>query len=120
VEPNTFTGVALDRAEDGRRQDAGWIEEQLRHPNARALVAGSAGIPVENGRLVLQPLPGDLPNQPLLLGIDDDSPVFAIDEDPPPAGATRPQLIGAGGRRGEPAPQQPGRVGLRDAAAFLA
>ncbi|HEY8770707.1 MAG TPA: NAD(+) diphosphatase [Thermoleophilaceae bacterium] len=120
MEPNTFTGVALDRAEDGRRRDGAWVEEQLRHPNARALVAGSSGIPVEDGRLVLRPLPDDPPNRPLLLGIDDKGPVFAVDEDPPPPDATRPQLIGAGGRRGEPGPEQPGRVGLRDAATFLA
>jgi NAD+ diphosphatase len=116
VEANTFTGVALDRAEDGRRRDPDWVRDQVAHPRARALVAGSAGIPVEDGRLQLRPLEG-LPGEPLLLGIGADGPVFALDEDPP--GDGRPQLIGAGGRRGEPAPHREGRTGLRDAATTL-
>jgi NAD+ diphosphatase len=117
VEPNTFTGVALDRAEDGRRLDAAWIRGQREHPNARAVVAGSAGLPVERGRLALQPLADDAPGETVLLGVDDDGPVFAVDEDEPSEG--RPELIGAGGRRGEPAPQKEGRTGLRDAATML-
>jgi NAD+ diphosphatase len=117
VEANTFTGVALDRAEDGRRLDAAWVRAQLEHPGARVLVAGSAGIPVEGGRLQLQPLPAARPTQPLLLGVNEHGPVFALDEDEPAEG--RPRLIGAGGRRGEPAPKRQGRTGLRDAATVL-
>lgn len=118
MEPNTFTGVALDRAEDGRRLDDGWLREQLAHPHARAVVAGSAGIPLSDGRLELRPLPDDAPNEPVLLGVDGEGPVFAVDEDPAQRDG-RPQLIGAGGRRGEPAPERAGRTGLRDAATSL-
>jgi NAD+ diphosphatase len=119
VEPNTFTGVALDRAEDGRRTDPEWVQEQLGHPKARAVVAGSAGIPVVDVRLELRPLVAGAPTPPLLLGLDADGPVFAVDEDEPPAQRERPPLIGAGGRRGEPAPPKEGRMDLRAAALVL-
>jgi NAD+ diphosphatase len=120
VEPNTFTGVALDRAEDGRRRDTEWVTEQLAHPRARALVAGSGGVAMEEGRLVLVPL-GEVgaPEPPVLLGLDAEGPVFAVDEDAPPPGEPRPGLVGAGGRRGEPAPEVAGRVGLRNASLVL-
>ena len=48
--------MALDRAEDGRRRDDAWLAEQLAHPHARALVVGSGGLAMDDGRLVLQPL----------------------------------------------------------------
>jgi NAD+ diphosphatase len=54
----------------------------------------------------------------LLLGLDADGPLFAVDEDPPGEGL--PPLVGAGGNRGEPPPDSGGeRVGLRQAAALL-
>jgi NAD+ diphosphatase len=120
LDPNTFTGAALDRAEDGRRRDAAWLDEQLRDPRARVLVAGSGGMAMDDGRLRLVPL-ADAPavDAPILLGIDSDGPVFAVDEDPPATGGERPVLIGAGGRRGEPAPEVEGRMGLRNAALVL-
>jgi NAD+ diphosphatase len=117
VESNTFTGVALDRAEDSRRRDPDWVAAQREHPDARALLAGSAGIPVDGDRVRLEPLPDD--GEPLFLGLDERGPVFAVDEDEPPSEPRRPALIGAGGRRGEPAPQREGRVGIRDAALRL-
>jgi NAD+ diphosphatase len=118
--PNTFTGVRLDRAEDGRRRDDAWIAEQVVHPNARALLAGSGGVAMDDGHLVLSPL-ADAPAKAgaVLLGLDEEGPVFAVDEDPPPPGEGRPGLVGAGGRRGEPAPEVEGRVGLRNAALVL-
>ena len=120
AEPNTFTGAVLDRAEDGRRRDEAWLAEQLAHPRARALVVGSGGLAMDDGRLVLQPLAEvAAPEAPVLLGLDGEGPVFAVDEDPPPAGEGRPTLVGAGGRRGEPAPEVEGRVGLRNAALEL-
>jgi NAD+ diphosphatase len=119
VEPNTFTGVVLDRAEDGRRRDSAWLAAQLKHPSARAVVLGSAGLQIEDGRLKLLPLAEAPFTQPLLLGVDAAGPIFAVDEDPPPPGEGRPPLVGAGGRRGEPAPAAEGRVGLREAAAML-
>jgi len=120
VDPNTFTGLALDRAEDGRRRSDEWVAEQVAHPRARALVAGSGGVAMDEGHLVLSPL-GDAPAHAgaVLLGLDDEGPVFAVDEDAPPPGEGRPGLVGAGGRRGEPAPEVEGRIGLRNAALVL-
>ena len=120
MEPNAFTGAALDRAEDGRRRDPQWLAGQIVHPRARALVAGSGGVAMEDGRLTLVRLAdAGGPEPPVLLGLDGEGPVFAVDEDAPPPGAPRPGLIGAGGRRGEPAPEVEGRVGLRNAALGL-
>jgi NAD+ diphosphatase len=120
VEQNAFTGAALDRAEDGRRRDADWLAAQLAHPRARVLVAGSGGVAMDGGRLVLAPLAEvAAPEAPVLLGVDAEGPVFAVDEDAPPPGEGRPGLVGAGGRRGESAPEVEGRVGLRDAALVL-
>ena len=56
--------------------------------------------------------------EPLLLGIDADGPVFAVDEDPLREG--RVPMVGSGGVRGEP-PEGSGRerLSLRQAAAVL-
>jgi NAD+ diphosphatase len=99
MEPNAFTGAALDRASEHRR-DRGWLEAQRSHPAARAVVAGPGGVYVTGGdrpRLALVPLARAGGGEPLLLGLDADGPVFAIDAD----GAREPLL------------------GLRDAAASL-
>lgn len=55
----------------------------------------------------------------LLLGIDEEGPLFAVDEDAPLSGEGRPPLVGSGGRRGEPTVEAPGRVALREAVGFL-
>ena len=39
--PNTFTGAALDRAGERRRDDE-WLADQRAHPHARAVVASAA------------------------------------------------------------------------------
>jgi NAD+ diphosphatase len=76
---NTFTGAALDRAGD-RRTDPEWVAEQRAHPRARAVVAGPAEIHVAGDRLGLVPLAGtDRASEALLLGLDADGPVFALD-----------------------------------------
>ena len=115
---NAFTGAALDRAGDSRRRDPEWLAEQLEHPGARAVVAGDRGLRIAGGRLELVPLSELNGAEPLLLGIDADGPVFAIDEDPVRDG--RVPMVGAGGMRGEPPPDSGGeRIGLRKAAAIL-
>jgi NAD+ diphosphatase len=122
ADPNAFTGAALDRAADARRRDADWVASQRAHPAARAVIAGTAGVGVRDGRLALVPLAeaGSQADAALLLGLDPDGPVFAVDEDPPGAAAELPPLVGAGGRRGEPpASEGPDRVALREAAAVL-
>ncbi len=120
---NTFTGAQLDRAADGRRTDAGWVHEQFSHPGARAVMAADAGVRVRDGRLALVPLSqATAPvadGVPLLLGLDEHGPVFAVDEGPAAEPDRRPALVGAGGRRGEPPPSGGDHVGLRDAAQTL-
>ena len=84
-DPNTFTGSALDRAAE-RRRDGDWVAEQRTHPAARAVVAGRHGVRVTDGdppRLALVPLgsaAGDAP----LLGLDAAGPVFAAEADGAP------------------------------------
>ena len=96
-DPITFTGEALDRAAEHRTDDD-WLAAQRANPRARAVVAGNVGVQVTDGRLALVPLAElDAPGEPLLLGLDGDGPVFAVDADGPRAEA----------------------VGLREAAAFL-
>ena len=86
MDPNALTGAAVDRAEDGRRRDPDWVAEQRGHERARALVAGDAGVLVEGERLGRVPLT-ELESEPaLLLGLDDEGPLYAHDEGPPRAG----------------------------------
>ena len=75
--PNTFTGAALDRAGDRRGDDA-WVAAQLADPAARAGVAGPDGVHLRDGRLALVPL-AEVGGEPLLLGLDGGTPVFAAE-----------------------------------------
>jgi NAD+ diphosphatase len=118
---SAFTGAALDRGGDRQRQDADWVAAQYADPAARAVVAGSAGVGVRDGRLALVALAElDEPGRALLLGRDAHGPVLAYDEEPPADGPVVPPLVGAGGRRGEPpSPAAGERMALREAAAIL-
>jgi NAD+ diphosphatase len=118
TEPNAFTGAALDRAGDSRRRDPEWVAEQRAHPGARAVVAGDRGLRIDGRRLGFVPLAELDGAEPLLLGLDADGPVFAVDEDPLREG--RVPMIGSGGVRGEP-PEGSGteRLGVRQAASVL-
>jgi len=108
-----FTGAVLDRADDARRRDDAWLASQREHPRARAIVAGTGGVRVDGTRLARVPLDGQ-PTE-LLLGIDAEGPLFAVDEDAPGEGI--PPLIGALGPRAEPPPEASvDRIGLRQAA----
>src|SRR3954452_11392173 len=99
MEGNTFTGAALDRAGE-RRRDDDWVAAQRRHPRARAVVAGRAGVHVAGDRLGLVPLAAA--DEPILLGLDADGPVFAVEADGRPhallglreAGAALPHADG--------------------------
>jgi NAD+ diphosphatase len=120
-EPNAFSGARLDRAAD-ERKDPVWVAVQREHPGARAVVTGDAGVLVAESRpprLALVPL-ADAPaaGEPLLLGLDEAGPVFAIDADGD-GGRMPPPLIGAHGvGRLDPATgTRP--YGLRDAVASL-
>jgi NAD+ diphosphatase len=97
-----FTGVTLDR-EVTRRRDTGWLAARFRDPSARFVAAGADGVLLDGvsvARLALDP--GELPADPILLGLDDGRAVFAVDLDAP----------GRQRALGEPTP-------LRDAAALL-
>jgi NAD+ diphosphatase len=114
---NDFSGASIDRVGDSRRRDDAWLGEQLASPAARAVVAGDHGIQVEGARLARVPLAELNGHEPILLGLDEHGPLYAIDEDPPRDG--RAPMVGAGGVRGEPPPERQDRVGLRQAVARL-
>ena len=117
-----FAGARLDRAGDGRRRDAAWVAAQRADPAARAVVAGSGGVRLAGDRLAIVPL-AEAPAaaEPLLLGLDEHGPLFAVDEDVPPPGPEAPPLLAsirdprlrararAGGRRGVAAGRAPRR-----------
>jgi NAD+ diphosphatase len=80
-----FTGMALDRAVT-LRTDADWVSQRLSDPRSRAVAAGAEGVLLEGSeepRLVRNPLPtGTAPLvEPILLGIEGDAALFAIDLD---------------------------------------
>jgi NAD+ diphosphatase len=104
-----FTGAQLDRAGDARRRDPEWAAAQRNDPNARALIAGTGGIWIDGSRLHKAPLAEvSGPEEPLLLGIDDEGPLFVIDEDvPPPGGDTPPALVSSGAIGGGAEADQP-------------
>jgi NAD+ diphosphatase len=122
-----FTGERLDRVAE-KRTDPAWVAEQVASPDARAVLAGDAGIHVtEEPRLALLPLAALGAGEPLLLGLDATGPVFAVDtggnSHAPVSAAdqrwTVPGAIAAQGE-GEPDPDTGTRaIGLRAAAASL-
>src|SRR3954471_5014587 len=88
-----FAGATLDRATE-RRTDASWVAGQLADPASRAVVVVPDGVVLDGDRLARVPL-AQAPGEPLLLGLEDGRPLFAVDSAAPQA------------------------VGLRDAAARL-
>ena len=123
-----FSGERLDRAAE-RRTDPEWVAEQAASPRARAVLAGDAGIHVTaDERLALLPLAQLDAREPLLLGLDETGPVFAVDADgtrsegPVSAGDQRWTARGAIAAQGE-SPPNPATgtraIGLRAAASTL-
>ena len=113
----TFTGEALDRVVE-HRGDEEWLAAQAAAPEARAVLAGDAGIHVTGDRLALVPLAAAGDGEPLLLGLDATGPVFAVDADGPPNGRLR-RLVGARGEGSPRADTGTRPIGLRAAAATL-
>jgi NAD+ diphosphatase len=98
----TFTGEVLDRVAE-HRGDPRWLAAQPADPAARAVLASDGGVHVTDAaepRLALVPLAPLDATDPLLLGLDEAGPVFAVDADGTSAAGTR-------------------SLGLRDAAASL-
>jgi NAD+ diphosphatase len=112
----TFTGGSLDRVAEHRGDDA-WLTAQAADPAARAVLAGDDGIHVtEDDRLAVVPLAALHAPEPLLLGLDADGPVFAVDANP--YGGPRPVIAARG--EGPPHPATGTHaLGLRGAAAVL-
>jgi NAD+ diphosphatase len=85
---NTFAGGTLDRVGE-HRADGDWVRARLTDPAARAVVVGREGVLVRDGdtptAALLSPTVDDTPT---LLGLQGDTPVFAIglDEVEHPAG----------------------------------
>jgi hypothetical protein len=87
----TFTGEVLDRVAE-HRGDPRWLAAQPADPAARAVLAGDGGVHVTDAaepRLALVPLAPLDATDPLLLGLDDAGPVFAVDADGASAAGTR-------------------------------
>jgi len=90
TDPNTFSAASIDRV-SAERRDPGWVARAERDPRARAL-ASSGGRMALSGEpspldFVLadpQPLEG---TRPVLLGLRDGAPLFAVEGDEPPAGS---------------------------------
>lgn len=104
-----FTGMALDRAST-ERKDPVWVGRQLQDPAARAVFAGRDGVVVRAGdtpALVRVRIGLDPESEPVLLGLEDGEPRFAVDLDRL-APADRQSAV-AGARV----------IGLRDAGALL-
>jgi NAD+ diphosphatase len=93
----TFSGAALDRAAE-RRTDEAWLAERLADPASRAVAVTEGGVIVDGERLARFGV-GELDGEPLLLGVQDGTALFAV------------AVVGAPGGRA---------VGLREAAAVLA
>jgi len=84
-----FTGMALDRA-DAARKDPRWVSELAARPDARVLAAGPGTVLADRAapalaRLAptvarLTPVRGQAPD-PILLGLEDGAPLFAVDLD---------------------------------------
>jgi NAD+ diphosphatase len=76
-EPLTFSGAALDRAPEKRR-DPAWVEELRERPDAEALVVSERGLWIDGGRLQLVRPDADA----IFLGLDGERPLFATGAEP--------------------------------------
>jgi NAD+ diphosphatase len=99
VGPPAFTGAAIDRAAE-LRKDPARIAELMRSPRARAVAASADSVFVEDGALARRPISDGAP-APLLLGLENGAPLFATEAGCDArlvplreAGATLPQAEG--------------------------
>jgi NAD+ diphosphatase len=81
--PRPFTGMSLDRASTARK-DPGWVRRLTERPQTRAVLAGREGVLIHDGEhpALVRVTPGpDLLDDPILLGLDGQQPLFALDLD---------------------------------------
>jgi NAD+ diphosphatase len=93
----TFTGMALDRASTERKDDR-WVQRRLVDPAARAITATHEGVAmISDGRpaLLRTPVPAEAREEPILLGLQDGAPLFAVDLETLPRGAQLEMADGA-------------------------
>lgn len=105
-----FTGMTLDRA-TVERKDAEWVRRLVDEPRSRAIVAGREGLLLADGdapALIRSTVPAEARPEPILLGLDGPTALFAADLDALPQAAREDA---ANGHR---------VVGLREAGAMLA
>ncbi|MGH2862367.1 MAG: NAD(+) diphosphatase [Solirubrobacteraceae bacterium] len=83
-----FTGTTIDRASE-LRADRAEVRRLLKHPRAAVLGASADSVLVADGsqpQLLRRPLGAHVsPYQPILLGLEHDTPLFAADLDDPEA-----------------------------------
>jgi NAD+ diphosphatase len=75
--PLAFSGAALERAPNKRRDDA-WVAAQRARPEAGSLVLSERGLWIEDGRLLLVSPGADA----VFLGLAGDRPLFAAEGEP--------------------------------------
>jgi len=76
-----FTGMALDRASI-ERKDPDWVRRQLKDPAARAVAAGRDGVLMRGSdAAALLRTRLERGSEPILLGLEDGAPRFAVDLD---------------------------------------
>jgi NAD+ diphosphatase len=80
IDPRPFTGMSLDRATT-ERKDPAVIERLLADPATRVVVAGRGGVLVResSSELVRTSITPQAISEPVLLGLDDGSALFAVD-----------------------------------------
>ena len=94
-----FTGMALDRASTERKEPE-WVRRRLDDPAARAVTATHEGVAMTNGgeaALLRSPLPPEARDEPVLLGLEDGAPLFAVDLEALPRSEQLEMVEGADG-----------------------
>src|SRR5690242_14347984 len=90
--PRPFTGMNLDRV-SAERKDPAWVRRLAEKADTRAVLAGREGVLMHDGEhpaLVRVAPEADLLEEPILLGLEGQQALFALDLD------DRPQSAGAG------------------------
>lgn len=92
-----FTGMSLDRV-SMERKDPEWVRRALDDAAARAVTASHEGVVMDDGGtpgLRRVPVPPEGREEPILLGLEDGAPVFAVDLEALPRAEQRELVEGA-------------------------